>query len=37
VVIEDACRGIDLNGSVAATRRALAAIGAQVVTSDAIA
>jgi nicotinamidase/pyrazinamidase len=26
-VIEDACRGIDLNGSVAATRESLAAIG----------
>jgi nicotinamidase/pyrazinamidase len=36
VVIEDACRGIDVNGSVAATRRALAAIGAQVITSDTI-
>jgi len=36
VVIEDACRGIDVNGSVAATRRALAAIGAQVITSDRI-
>jgi nicotinamidase/pyrazinamidase len=35
-VIEDACRGIDLNGSVAATRRALAGIGAQVITSDQI-
>jgi nicotinamidase/pyrazinamidase len=31
VVIEDACRGIDINGSVAATRRTLAAIGATVI------
>ncbi len=37
VVIEDACRGIDLGGSVAATRRRLAEIGAAVVTSDDIA
>jgi nicotinamidase/pyrazinamidase len=37
VVIEDACRGIDVNGSVAATRRALAAIGADLITSDRIA
>jgi nicotinamidase/pyrazinamidase len=36
-VIEDACRGIDVNGSVAATRRALADIGAQVIAADAIA
>ena len=36
VVIEDACRGIDVDGSVAATRRALADIGAQVIMSDAI-
>jgi len=35
-VIEDACRGIDVNGSVAATRRALADIGAQVIASDEI-
>jgi nicotinamidase/pyrazinamidase len=37
VVIEDACRGIDINGSVAATRQSLAAIGAEVVTGDRIA
>jgi len=37
VVIEDACRGIDVNGSVAATRRALAEIGAQVITAEQIA
>jgi nicotinamidase/pyrazinamidase len=35
--IEDACRGIDVNGSVAATRRSLAAIGAQVIAADRIA
>ena len=29
VVIEDACRGIDVDGSVAATHRSLAAIGAR--------
>src|SRR6202035_426549 len=34
VVIEDACRGIDVNGSVVATRRSLASLGAMVVTSD---
>jgi nicotinamidase/pyrazinamidase len=27
VVVEDACRGIDVNGSIAATREALAALG----------
>ena len=37
VVIEDACRGIDLDGSVMATRRSLAAIGARVVTTEEIA
>ena len=37
VVIADACRGIDLNGSVAATRRALAEFGAAVIDADAIA
>jgi nicotinamidase/pyrazinamidase len=36
-VIEDACRGIDIDGSVAATRRSLAAIGAQVIAADQIA
>jgi nicotinamidase/pyrazinamidase len=36
VVIEDACRGIDVDGSIAATRRALADIDAVCVTSDAI-
>jgi nicotinamidase/pyrazinamidase len=35
-VIEDACRGIDVDGSVAATRRALAGIGAQMITADQI-
>jgi nicotinamidase/pyrazinamidase len=37
VVIEDACRGIDVNGSVAATRRKLMEIGATLVDADAIA
>jgi len=36
VVIEDACRGIDVNGSVAATRRSLAQIGALVVSAGEI-
>ena len=36
VVIEDACRGIDINGSVAATHRSLAEIGAELVMSDRI-
>jgi nicotinamidase/pyrazinamidase len=34
VVIEDACRGIDVDGSVAATRRDLAAMGVQSVGAD---
>jgi nicotinamidase/pyrazinamidase len=33
VVIADACRGIDINGSVAATHRAMAEIGATVVAT----
>jgi len=37
VVIADACRGIDLDGSVAATRRRLAELGAAVIDADAIA
>jgi nicotinamidase/pyrazinamidase len=36
-VIDDACRGIDVNGSVAATRRSLAATGTQVIAADRIA
>ncbi len=36
VVVEDACRGIDLGGSVAATRRRLAEIGASVISADKI-
>src|SRR5262245_33883926 len=37
VVIEDACRGIDVDGSVAATRQALAALGVRGLSSDDIA
>ena len=37
IVIEDACRGIDLAGSVAETHRTLAALGARVVPAGAIA
>ncbi len=37
VVIEDACRGIDVEGSVAATRQLLAGLGTAVVNADAIA
>ncbi len=37
VVIEDACRGIDVNGSVAATRQSLAQIGAEVITAERVA
>ena len=37
VVIEDACRGIDIDGSIAATRQALAGIGVACVTSDRVA
>ncbi len=36
VVIEDACRGIDLDGSLAATRASFAALGLRLVTSDAL-
>lgn len=36
VVVEDACRGIDVDGSVARTRAALAAVGARCISSDAI-
>ena len=37
VVIEDACRGIDVDGSTAATRQALAAIGVGCVSAATIA
>jgi nicotinamidase/pyrazinamidase len=37
VVIEDACRGIDVDGSIAVTRRTLAKIGTSCLLSDAIA
>jgi nicotinamidase/pyrazinamidase len=37
VVIEDACRGIDVGGSMAATRAALAALGIQCISGDALA
>jgi len=36
VVIEDACRGIDVDGSVSATRRSLDAIGVRCVGADAV-
>lgn len=36
IVLEDACRGIDVRGSMAGTRRALAEIGAVCITSDSI-
>jgi len=36
LVIEDACRGIDIGGSVAATRRALADINVECIRSDEI-
>jgi nicotinamidase/pyrazinamidase len=36
VVIEDACRGIDVDGSVKATRESLASLGVTVVRADAI-
>ena len=36
VVIEDACRGIDVDGSMAATREALAALGVQCMSGDAL-
>ncbi|HKA79573.1 MAG TPA: bifunctional nicotinamidase/pyrazinamidase [Xanthobacteraceae bacterium] len=37
IVIEDACRGIDVGGSMAATRQSLAALGIATVAADAIA
>jgi nicotinamidase/pyrazinamidase len=37
VVIDDACRGIDVGGSVAATRQALGALGVRCVSCDAVA
>src|SRR5262249_18850157 len=37
IVIEDACRGIDLDGSVAATRETLARIGATLARADDVA
>ncbi|HEX5865438.1 MAG TPA: nicotinamidase, partial [Casimicrobiaceae bacterium] len=36
LVIEDACRGIDVEGSVLATRQAFDAIGVDCVFADAI-
>jgi nicotinamidase/pyrazinamidase len=36
VVVEDACRGIDINGSVAETRGTFARLGITLVTADAI-
>lgn len=36
VVVEDACRGIDIDGSVEATRRQLADLGIPILTSDRI-
>jgi hypothetical protein len=35
-VIEDACRGIDVDGSMAATRQALAELGVRCVSCAAI-
>ncbi|MGB6283851.1 MAG: isochorismatase family protein, partial [Xanthobacteraceae bacterium] len=37
VVIEDACRGIDVRGSVAATRASLAALGVPCITAGELA
>ena len=37
VVVEDACRAIDLEGSLAATRQSLAALGVEVVPAAAVA
>ena len=36
VVVEDACRGIDIDGSVEATRQQLAVIGARFVSTDSL-
>jgi len=36
IVVEDACRAIDIDGSLAATRRALAERGVRIVTADAV-
>ncbi|MBV9219398.1 MAG: bifunctional nicotinamidase/pyrazinamidase [Methylobacteriaceae bacterium] len=37
LVIEDACRGIDVEGSMAATRRSLSGLGVQCLTGDVLA
>ena len=36
VVIEDACRGIDVDGSMLATREAFGAIGVHCISADAV-
>ena len=36
VVVEDACRGIDVDGSVLATRRVFDAIGVRCVSAEAV-
>ena len=36
IVVEDACRGIDMDGSVGETRRRLSALGVKIVTSDSL-
>jgi nicotinamidase/pyrazinamidase len=36
VVIEDACRGIDVDGSISATRQVLAALGVQCIPADSV-
>jgi len=36
VVVEDACRGIDVDGSMAATRESFAALGIMRATAEAI-
>jgi nicotinamidase/pyrazinamidase len=36
VVIEDACRAIDIGGSMAATRKTLSAVGVQIIMAEAV-
>jgi nicotinamidase/pyrazinamidase len=36
VVIEDACRGIDVDGSISATRQVLAALGVRCIPADSV-
>jgi nicotinamidase/pyrazinamidase len=36
VVIEDGCRGIDVDGSISATRQVMAALGVRCIPADSV-